>query len=438
MSLKVIEALAEAAAESAAKNLPSKLLGAAESLTGKSGVSKLGKSGSLEANPAAAEILGNMQLTDSSARFAFLAKPQADIARANESLLEHITRLMPQVQGGKLDWILGGSAAVNALAVSRNITLLEASRLPSIVPGQVIAMPDRALSSYGNFVRKVGDVDAFVVNNGENAFLKSPYLVAAESTLPQSAEGALTAVGEYRTSKLVQAVKMEFDHPEIAALEYAGKTVYVTAPGQLVGNKLRQVLLQYAPADARKTTGDFNHLLEAASAIYPEQSLLKFGRQALERNELLYKRELTVPWDRSADNSTYLTFLRKVLESEERNGMFLKGLKVDDTKSIAAMRLFEKHTAPADKAAIAGFMNRHGDFVAKLDAKGSEERASFLAQGGAGKASDMFMNLMDSLPARQNTRAANQLKQTLKEMDLQLTQDANLPDLARRIIRRER
>lgn len=426
--IKAIETIAGAAAESAAKALPSRAAIAAEAFAAKAGAGSAGKGA---ANPAAAEILGGMKITDQSVNTAVAAQQRSEIMKANEVLVDHVTGLIPQVQRGKLDWILGGSTAVNALASARKIAILDSSRLPVIAPGKAMTLPEQAKASYGGFVRKVDDVDAFVVNGGKNRFLDSPYLASAEIHLPGTAHGALRAVGEQRTSRLMQAVKMEFDNPEIAAIQYAGKTVYVTGPAQLMTNKMRQVLLSYAPADARKMTGDFSHLLDAATSIYPEKTLLQYGRQALQRNDLLYRREILVPWDKTPENAKFVDYLRKVLESEEKNGGFLKGLKIDSVDSITAMRLFEKHQAAADKTAIAGFINRNADFVRKLDVKGSAEHALYVKQGGTGRASDTFFLMLDHLPANAKAGA---LKQQLQELSSQLASTSNLPKLHKAVL----
>lgn len=425
--IKTIETIAGAAAESAAKALPSRVVSAAELMAERVGVGSAGKAG---ANAAASEILGGMKLTDQVSS-AVIAQQRAEIAGANEVLVKHVTDLIPQVHRGKLDWILGGSTAVNALASTRKFAILDATRLPGINPGKTISMTEQASSSYAGFLRKVDDLDAFVVNGGKNRFLQSPYFSSADLHLPDTAHGALRAVGEQRTSSLIQAVKMEFEHPEIAAIEYAGKTVFVTGPAQLMTNKMRQVLMSYAPADARKMTGDFSHLLDAASSIYPERTLLQYGRQALARNDLLYKREILIPWDKTADNAKFVDYLRKVLESEGKNGGFLKGLKIDPTDSISAMRIFEKHPRTADKAAIAGFINRNSDFVRKLDVKGSAEHAMYRKQGGTGKASETFMQMIDDLPVQTKPGA---LKQQLNELSGQLAKTSNLPALRRQIL----
>ena len=423
---KVVETIASAAAEAAEQALPARVAMAAEAVAGKLATGA-GKGAS---NPAAAEILGSMKITDQVAA-TVVNQQRVDIIKANEALVGHVTKLMPQVQQGNLDWILGGSSAVNALAAARKITILDAGKLPAIVPGKTITLSEQASNSFGSFVRRVDDVDAFVVNGGKNKFLESPYLVSAEINLPEAAHGALRAVGEARSSRLVQGVKMEFDHPEVAALEYAGKTVFVTGPGQLMTNKMRQVLLSYSPADSRKMTGDFAHLLDAAASIYPEKSLLQFGRQALQRNDLLYKKEVLVPWEKTAENSKFIDYLRKVLESEERNGTFLKGLKIDSADSITAMRVLERHQRTGDKAALAGFINRNSEFVRKLDVKGSAEHTMFRSQGGMGKASDTMFTALDSIPTQARS---GMLRQHLRDLETQLAQTKNLPALMRSVI----
>lgn len=425
-SIKTVETIAGLAAETASKSLPSKLASAAaEALTEKVGVRTAAKIGS---NPATAEILGTATVSEA---MIAAAVGRTEIMKANEALVGHVTDLIPQVQRGKLDWILGGSTAVNALASARKVTILEASRLPSITPGKTLTLPEHATSSYGRFVRKVDDIDAFVVNGGKNIFLESRFLRGVEMDLPATANGALRAVGEARSGRLMQAVTMKFDHPEVAAIEYAGKTVYVTGPSQLMTNKMRQVLMSYSPADSRKMTGDFGHLLDAAASIYPEKTLLQHGRQALQRNDLLYKREFIMPWDKTAENGKFVDFLRKVLESEEKNGSFLKGLKIDPTDSMTAMRLFEKHQRTGDKAAIAKFINSHSDFIRRLDLRGSAEHAMYRAQGGRGKASETFFVMLDEIPAAAKPGI---LKEQLREMSLQLSKTANLPQLHKSLL----
>lgn len=431
--IKAIEALAELAASAGSKILPSRLKEVFESLAGKEGRAEISAQLERASGSAAPErdLLGNLSITDKASRISSLSPERAAITKSNEALVGHVTDLMPQVQNGKLDWILGGSSGVNALATSRRVSILDPTKLPSIVPTRTIDLPDAAIGSYENFVRKVGDFDAFVVNGGKNQFLQSPYIGSMEVGLPEAAKGALKAVGEARTSPLVQGVKMEFDNPEIAAIQYAGKTVYITGPGQLVGNKLRQVLLQYAPADAQKTTGDFAHLLDAASKIYTEQELVNFGSKAINRNSLLYGREVSVPWDRSEANTKFLGFLRKVVEADEKNGVFMRGLKIEPTESITAIRLLEKHPVPADKQAIANFINRHGDFVSSLDVKGSPERAMFLQQGGAGKARQSFLDMLDRLPSGTDKSGTSLLQQRIQAIDTQLEQTKNLPELTK-------
>ncbi len=352
------------------------------------------------------------------------------IMKSNESLVGHVTGVMPQIYGGKLDWVLGGSAAVNALAGARNLTILEASKLPAIVPARTVSLGNDSIAAYQNFVRRVGDLDAFVVNGGKDRFLKSPYLGLTDLGLPEAANAALKATGEFRTSPLIQAVKMNFASPEIAAIDYAGRTVYVNGPGQLMGNKMRQVLMSYAPVDAGKLTGDFSHLLDAAKGIYTERELIAFGHKALNRNSLLYGRDIVLPWDKSAENTKFLDFLRTVIESEAKNGAFLKGLNIDSRHSIDAMRLFQRHPLGHDKAALAGFINRHAEFVAKLDLRGSAEREIYLQHGGKGRAFDTFMNMLNGIPSRSKAGEKAVIKQQLKFMDAQLIQDANLPALA--------
>ncbi len=425
-SIKTVETIAGLAADAASKALPSKLAGAAaEALAERVGSNAASK---VISNPAAAEILGSATVSKG---IIAAQVGRTEILKANEALVRHVTDLIPQVQKGRLDWILGGSTAVNALASARKVTILDASRLPSITPGKTQALPELATSSYGRFVRKVDDIDAFVVNGGKNTFLESRYLLGVDMDLPATAYGALRAVGEHRSSRLMQAVTMKFDHPEVAAIEYAGKTVFVTGPAQLMTNKMRQVLMSYSPGESRKMTGDFSHLLDAAASIYPEKTLLQHGRQALQRNELLYKKEFIIPWEKTAENGKFVDFLRKVLESEQRNGSFLKGLKIDPTDSMTAMRLFEKHQRTGDKAAIAKFINSHSDFVRKLDVRGSAEHAMYRAQGGRGKASETLFVILDDIPA---TAKSGMLKDQLRELSVQLSKTSNLPQLHKTVL----
>jgi hypothetical protein len=298
--------------------------------------------------------------------------------------------------------------------------------LPAIVPAKTIELSDSASASYQQFVRKVGDIDAFVVNGGKNKFMSSPLLGSMDVDIPDSATAALKASGEARSAPLIQGVKMEFDKPEVAAIDIDGNTTYVTGPGQLLGNKLRQVLMSYSPAEAGKLTGDFSSLLDAASSIYSPPELIEFGKQALGRNDLLYRYDLLVPWDASANNAKYLGFLQKVLESEDRNGAFLKGLNISTKDSIAAMKVMDKHSVLEDKSAIAGFINRHSDFVQSLDIKGSPERSIYLQQGGAGKASEKLMEILNEVkPAPADVPAQ------LRAFDEHLSETSNLPELAR-------
>jgi hypothetical protein len=167
-------------------------------------------------------------------------------------------------------------------------------------------------------------------------------------------------VGEHRYEPLIQPVRAEFENPEIAAINLGDRTVYTMGPGQQLGNKFRHVLRYYAPAEQQKTTGDFSHLLDAASNIYSEPELLQIGRQAIQRNNLLYDGNVLAPWAKTDDVTKFVGYMRRVLESEDRNGQYLKGLNIDSRQALDAMRLFEKHSAPADKQAIANFINRQG------------------------------------------------------------------------------
>lgn len=423
-SIKAIEGLAEVAAEAAGKILPSRLQGVTEALSSKAGLGAR----SLEKNPSAGGVLEPMTITDRAAFSSVLNGEQAKVLKANESLVGSVTDMLPQVQNGKLDWILGGSAATNALAGSRRLTFLDSSKLPAIVPTRIVELSNPAVNGFEGFVRRVGDVDAFVVNGGKNKFLGSPYLGAIQPNLPESAHAALTHVGEFRSSALVQGVKMEFARPEVAAIEYAGKTVFVTGPGQLLGNKMRQVMMSYSPSEAAKMTGDFTHLLDAAANIYTEKALLRFGRDGLQRNGLLYKHDVTLPWERSADNAQFLDYLRAVLESEGRNGRYLKGLNIEATDMVNAMRLFAKHPHSQDKAAMAGFINKHMDSVRSMDLRGSAERTWFLQQGGSGKATNTFMTMLDNMPA---SKQAGNLAERLQVLDTKLKEGAALPALAK-------
>lgn len=431
-SLKALESMATKAAETAAELLPGKLAAASEALSSRALSPQLSKS--LAESPAASEILSGVSIVENSLVSAPNLARRQQIARANEALVGHVTDVLPQAHQGKLDWILGGSTAVNALSQTSQMTLLNPSRLPLIVEGKTVNLPEAARSIYGSFTRQVGDLDAFVVNGGENRFLKSPYLSSAEVHLPEAAYAALTAVGEARTSRLVQPVLMRFSEPEVAAINYAGKTVYLTGPGQLMSNKMRQVLMSYAPADAPKLTGDFSHLLDAAASIYPEAALYKFAQQGLQRNGLIYRQNLTVPWDKSPDNSKFLDFLRRTLETQEKNGTYLKGLNIDSRDSIQALHLFAKHQNHADRLALQGFINRHADFVGKFDTAGTAERAMYLQQGGQGRASQSFLTMLESLPASSRAGGINGLNMQLKAVEMDLARNSNLPALAKKML----
>jgi len=424
--------MAELAANVGKEILPSSLIEAAESMAGKAAgfanktAAELGAKG--PQSEAERAITGNFAITDNAGE-ALRQQQSTQIIEANQSLINHVTDLMPQVQNGKLDWILGGSSAVNALAGARSLTLLDAGKLPGIVSGRTIEFSDKAISSLRNFTRPIGDIDAFVVNGGENKFLSSPYVGSMDLEVPQSAEAALQATGEARFAPLIQGVEMKFATPEIAAIESAGKTVYVTAPGQLMGNKFRHVLTAYAPADADKLTGDFSRLLDVASTMYSEPELIQFGKQAIERNNIMLDGDVIVPWNPSPDNTRYLGFLRKVLESEERNGPFLRGLKVGDQDAMSTLRLLEKHPLPEDKSAIADFINKHAEFVKSIDVPGSPERTLYRSQGGTGKGSQTFLRVMDNVQAHRSVEGASSVKEQLEALEQRLSQSRDLPSL---------
>lgn len=430
--LKAIETLAEIVADSGTKILPSRMAEVFESLSDKVGLTAnkaIAQAGTgLEGRSAASMLSGELNIAELPALQAKLTAERAAITKANDALVNHVTSVMPQVQDGELDWILGGSSAGNALAGARSLTILDSASLPAIVPARTVELSDDAIAGFQSFVRQVGDIDAFIVNGGKNRYLTSPYVGSIEMSVPESASGALKHTGEARSTSLIQGVKMQFDQPEVAAIDIAGNTTYVTGPGQMLGNKLRQVLMGYSPAEAGKLTGDFSHLLDAASNIYSQPELVQFGKQAIERNSLLYRYELTVPWEQSANNAKYLGFLRKVLEAEEQHGSFLKGLNVDTKDSIATMKILERHPNVADKTAITEFINRHADFVRGLDVKGSPERSLYLQQGGGGKASEKFMALLyDVKPEPYPNSVADQLR----FFDSHLSQNSNLPQLAK-------
>ncbi|MBX9722391.1 MAG: hypothetical protein K2X81_13400, partial [Candidatus Obscuribacterales bacterium] len=377
---------------------------------------------------ASKDILGAFELTDRGI-FAKSAGPSKDeIVNANRALVSHIDGLMPQVQEGRLDWVLGGSSATNMLAGARSISILDASKLPQIVPQKAMELNDAAVSAYRQFARQAGDVDLFVVKGGQNRFLSSAFVNSMEVEVPAAAHPALKAVGEYRQVPLIQPVKMEFEHLEIAAVKSGDQTFYVTGPGQLMGNKFRQVLRSFAPQDAQKLTGDFSHLMDAASSLYTEKEMLQFGRQAIQRNNLIYEGELLAPWEKTAENEKFVSFLRQVLESEEKNGKYLQGLNVESKDSLSALRLFEGHAA-ADKEALAGFINKHGDFIKSLDVRGSGERTVYLQQGGKGKASEAFMRMLQNLKPSTSAESGAGIKTQLEQLDQRLSSTRDLPSL---------
>lgn len=433
-SIKAVETLAAMAVETGEKILPSRLHDVIETLSSKAGLNANRAAGQYEhlagVNASEIRLSGELKTPELPGLNIELSPERAAVIKANQTLVSHISDLMPQVHDGKLDWILGGSSAVNALAGSRSLRILDSASLPSIVPTRTIELTDNAIASLQNFTRRVGDVDAFVVNNGQNRFLGSPYANSMDLAIPDAAAAALRRTGEYRYTPIIQPVKMEFAQPEVAAIEMAGKTVYLTGPGQLLANKFRHVLSSYAPADAEKLTGDFSHLFDAASSIYSEKELMQFGKQALQRNNLLYHGEVMVPWDASANNGKFVSFLRRVLESEERNGAYFKGLKIEPKDSIEAMRLLEKHPLPRDKAAMSDFINRHSELVKAMDTQGSPERALFLEQGGSGRASDTFMNMLQDLKAGGQVETSG-LRARLRMLDERLSQSPNLPELSK-------
>ena len=290
------------------------------------------------------------------------AGPKDELLNANKALVRHVGDLVPQTVDGQLDWILSGSSASNLLADARKIDILDPTKLPQIVPIRTVEISDGARTAYLQMARRVGDVDAFAVNGGRNEFATSPFVRNMSVTVPDSAIPALKAVGEYRSEPLIQATHAVFEKPEIAAIDLGDRTVYTMGPGQQMGNKFRHVLRYYSPAEQQKMTGDFSHLLDAASNIYSDSEVLQFGRQAIAHNNLLYDGQVMAPWGRSADVEKFVGYMRKVLESEGRNGQYLRGLNIDSGSSLDAMRLFEKLPAAADKQAVADFINSQGAF----------------------------------------------------------------------------
>ncbi|HEY9753881.1 MAG TPA: hypothetical protein V6C97_01825 [Oculatellaceae cyanobacterium] len=426
--LEVLEKTAELATTVGKEIPPGKLEAVIGEVFGKSEPALVEQAAAAKSvgTDSASKILGALELVEGPGVGRAVVPSRDEIIQANQALVSHITDLMPQASGGQLDWILGGSSASNVLAGARKFKLLDATKLPNIVPHKTVELSEGAVSAFQHLARQTGDLDVFVVNGGKNAFLNSQFVSSMKVAIPQEAEAALKAVGEARSQPLIQPVRMEFDNPQIAAVEAGDRTVYVTAPGQLLANKFRQVMRLYSPQEAGKTTGDFANLLDATSHLYSEPELLQLARQSVQRNNLLYEGELNVPWDKSPENLKFTGFMRKVFESEERNGQYLKGLKVDDVDSLNALRLFEKHPAPQAKQAIADFINEHGDAVRSLDIKGSAERALYVKQGGTGRASEAFMRILHALPASSEQGGADALTSQLQELKPRLV---DLPSL---------
>jgi hypothetical protein len=152
-------------------------------------------------------------------------------------------------------------------------------------------------------------------------------------------------------------------------------------------------------------TGDFSNLLDGASHLYSDSEVLQFGRKAIEHNNILYDGQVMAPWGRSDDVSKFVGYMRRVLESEGRNGQYLRGLNIDSGSSLNAMRLFEKFPAAADKQAVADFIN------------GQEP----LMQGVApAKRSETLLNMLDKITPPGETAGAPTVSQQLEQVQRSL------------------
>lgn len=97
--------------------------------------------------------------------------------------------------------------------------------------------------------------------------------------------------------------------------------------------------------------------------------------------------------------------MRKVLESEGRNGQYLRGLNIDSGSSLDAMRLFEKLPAAADKQAVADFINSQG---------------AFLKGGNPAKRSETLFRMLDNIKPAGETTGAPTLSQQLEHVQQSL------------------
>jgi hypothetical protein len=396
-SLQVIEVAAELAANAAETIHPERLAPVIDQAFGKGagGVSQIG---------------GAARNVETCAQ----ASAKDEILTANKALVRHVGNLIPQATGGQLDWILGGSSASNLYADARQISILDPARLPQIAPIRTMELPDAARDAYRQMARRVGDVDAFVVNGGQNQFLRSAYVKSMNVGVPGDAVPALKTVGEYRSEPLIQPVLAEFTNPEIAAIDLGDRTVYTMGPGQQLGNKFRHVLRYYSPAEQQKMTGDFSHILDAASSMYSDSELLQIGRQAIQRNNLLYDGSVLAPWAKTDDVTKFVGYMRRVLESEDRNGQYLQGLNIDSRQALNAMRLFEKHASPADKQALADFINRQE----------AGATASTVSSGGPAdtvKRTELLLRKLDKITPADDTAGATTVSQQLEQLHRSLS-----------------
>jgi len=107
----------------------------------------------------------------------------------------------------------------------------------------------------------------------------------------------------------------------------------------------------------------------------------------------------------------FVGFMRRVLESEERNGQYLRGLNIDSRHSLEAMRLFEKHAIPADKEAIANFINRQEAVMS-----GSTGSGLYPREAGSEKGTEALLRKLDNIKPAGETEGTTTVSKQLEQL----------------------
>lgn len=298
-------------------------------------------------------------IKDSAGTTPITSDANARVRRSAAQLISELTTMHPQVVDGKVNYYLGGSLAIMALAEAGEFRLLDHKQLPAAEPiAGTRKLGAESTAALDRFTRKIGDLDFIPLDhysNTEGRMTKggggpqvADFSPAARAALKQG------AIGDPFMCDPVAAVNG--DH-RIAVVKLNGNDVYINAPADALAYKVVHIMEKLGNCEANpKFAGDFNGLYDALKGHYTPEQLAARTNQILSGYNPKSANSLWVPEHSPEYTGQLKTFIDRVIQLNA-DASYLPGLQIGPERSLSVLRILNRLEGPIAKQQAIDLIN---------------------------------------------------------------------------------